>query len=337
MKKSAKTHKSSEVKHATKEPEHHQVHTRPTSSKKLFITIGIVVILAVGLLWLLFSKGASTMDKSIVAKVNGELIKSSEVDKLFAQAQQQGFPLTKDQVVEQMITKKVLLQEAQRQKITIDDAAIDKYIKDLESLITQPIDPLLEKMNITKQEFRQQIQEQLAVTKLLADKQQMQSPATDQQIQEFYEANEEYFVTPEQVNASHILVKTEEEAKDILVELQDDKNFAQLAKEKSIDPSAKTNGGNLGFFGKGQMVAEFEKAAFALDIGEMSEPVESQFGFHIILVHEKKKAGKLSLEEAKADIRKALNDEQVKKAVDAYVKELVSKAKIERFASSEEK
>ncbi len=330
------THKST-TEHHTEPKAHESTKTAKPSLQKLFIVLGVLIIIVLGIVWLTSDKGVSTMDGTIVAKVNGEQITTTEVDKLLAQAQQQGFPVNQSQVLDQLITKKVLLQEAKKQKIKIEDAAIDKYLTDLEALIGQPIEPLLQKMQLTKEEFRAQIQEQLMITQLLADKQQKAGSISKEEIEAFYEANEEYFVAPEQVNASHILVATEEEAKEILKQIKAGENFAALAKAKSIDPSAKSNGGNLGFFGKGQMVPEFEKAAFALEVDEVSEPTKSQFGYHIITVHEKKAPGKLSLDQAKADIEKLLLEEKNKKSIDLYVKDLVSKAKIERFTPKEEK
>ena len=98
------------------------------------------------------------------------------------------------------------------------------------------------------------------------------------------------FQPQEEIRASHILVKTEEEAKAIKAELDGGADFAALAKEKSIDPGA-ANGGDLGFFGKGMMVAPFEEAAYALtDVGQVSEPVQSQFGWHIIKLDEKRQS-----------------------------------------------
>ena len=294
MKKSAKHKEASVPKHEAKEMHHaepdHHTSTQQPSKKKLIITIAVIAVLAVGLLWLVLGKGASTVGKPILAKVNGEPIYKNEVETLVLQAQQQGIPLSENQVLEQMIAKKLLLQEAKKEKVNIDEAAVDKYIEDLKALLAQPIEPLLGRMGITEEEFRRQIREQLIVTALLADKQQAERTITDDEIKVFYEANEEYFVATEKVRASHILVKTEEEAKEIVKQLEGGADFAKLAKENSIDPSAKTNGGDLGFFGQGQMVPEFEKTAFALDVDERSAPVKSQFGYHIILLREKRKA-----------------------------------------------
>jgi len=108
----------------------------------------------------------------------------------------------------------------------------------------------------------------------------------DQDSQAFYEANKDSFKVDE-VTASHILVEDEATAKDILAKLQAGEKFEDLAKQNSIDTSNKDNGGSLGTFGKGQMVKEFEDAAFALKPGEISDVVKTDFGFHIIKVTEK--------------------------------------------------
>jgi peptidyl-prolyl cis-trans isomerase C len=89
-----------------------------------------------------------------------------------------------------------------------------------------------------------------------------------------------------EIRASHILVKTEQEAKDLYNEISNGKSFAEIAEEKSLCPSGQ-NGGDLGFFGKGMMVKPFEDAAFSLEIGELSQPVETQFGWHLIQVTDK--------------------------------------------------
>jgi peptidyl-prolyl cis-trans isomerase C len=89
-----------------------------------------------------------------------------------------------------------------------------------------------------------------------------------------------------EVRASHILVKTEQEAKDLYNEISGGKSFAEIAQAKSLCPSGQ-NGGDLGFFGKGMMVKPFEDAAFSLEVGELSQPIETQFGWHLIQVTDK--------------------------------------------------
>ena len=104
----------------------------------------------------------------------------------------------------------------------------------------------------------------------------------DDEIKKYYNEN-----TYGQVKASHILVKTEEEAKKLYDEIKNGASFAKIAEEKSLCPSGQ-NGGDLGFFGKGMMVKPFEDAAFSLEVGELSQPVQTQFGWHLIEVTDKK-------------------------------------------------
>jgi hypothetical protein len=117
-------------------------------------------------------------------------------------------------------------------------------------------------------------------------------------------------MVPEQVKARHILIKvgdgqTEDQAQKKLVELKKDlnvKNFGELAKKYSDDPGSKDKGGELGFFSKGHMVPAFEQAAFSLPIGQISEPVKTDYGYHLILVEEKKEGGQKSFDAVKEDV-----------------------------------
>jgi peptidyl-prolyl cis-trans isomerase C len=134
----------------------------------------------------------------------------------------------------------------------------------------------------------------------------------------------------EEVRARHILVKSEQEAKDILAKLKGGADFEKLARELSIDPSAKTNGGDLEYFGKGQMVAEFAEAAFKLNKGQVSEPVKTQFGFHIIKVEDKRTKPVPAYDAVKEQVaafvvRKAQAELVMKLRQDAKIENLVKK------------
>ena len=149
----------------------------------------------------------------------------------------------------------------------------------------------------------------------------------DAEVKARYEAEAKKLANIEQIKARHILVKTEDGAKAIIAELKGGGDFAELAKKKSTGPSA-TDGGDLGFFGKGQMVPAFEKAAYALNAGAFSEtPVKTQFGWHVIKVEERKKADIPSFEEMEPAIRDRLSQD----AGSAYIMKLRKEAKITRF------
>lgn len=131
-----------------------------------------------------------------------------------------------------------------------------------------------------------------------------------------------------EIRASHILVASEDEAKDIIKQLEGGADFAAIAKEKSTDPSAKQNGGDLGYFTAGEMVPEFSQAVFAMEKGESSKaPVKSQFGWHVIKVVDKRPKAPPSLEETHSHIEELLSGE----LLSAYLTSLRTAATVEKF------
>lgn len=137
---------------------------------------------------------------------------------------------------------------------------------------------------------------QYSINKLLSN-----ISATEGEVSKFYEDNKEQFKMPESARASHILVEEEEKAKEIVDEINGGLSFEDAARKYSICPS-KDNGGDLGEFTKGKMVPEFEEVAFSIEEGKLSEPVKTQFGYHIIKVQYKKEASTRTLEEVKDQI-----------------------------------
>lgn len=151
----------------------------------------------------------------------------------------------------------------------------------------------------------EELKKRVVVEAFLKKKVEEQVQVSDAEMQKFYDENKDKFKTGDQARASHILVKTEKEAQDILAQLKAGKNFEELAKKSSID-SAAAKGGDLGWFSKGSMVPEFEKAVFALKEGETSGIVKTKFGFHIIKLTGKRQAGVRSFAEVKDQIKAAL-------------------------------
>lgn len=138
---------------------------------------------------------------------------------------------------------------------------------------------------------------------------------TPEAVQAAYDKFVAEFKPQEQVHARHILVATKEDAEAVKAELATGKPFEILAMEKSTDPSAKQNGGDLGFFQRGQMVKPFEDAAFAMNVGDISDPVESQFGFHIIKVEEKGMSQPPALDQVQAQLQQQVMFETFEKSV----------------------
>ena len=175
--------------------------------------------------------------------------------------------------------------------------------------------------------------EQRKVKYLLVDRDQMRSKImiTPQEIESYYNQNVQQFQQPEQVRASHILLKTEgkdeaavrKQAEDILKQAKaPGADFAALAKKYSEDDGSKVNGGDLDYFGKGRMVPEFEQAAFALQPGQISDLVKSQFGFHIIKVVDKKPASTRTLDEMRTQIQEQLTAQRVEQQLGDRTRDL---------------
>ncbi len=207
-----------------------------------------------------------------------------------------------------------------------------------ESLVRDYINAKLVDEEIKKSgiEDSKEFQDKLAATKQNLAQQalierQVKAGVTDAMIDAEYDKMVKEMTGQEEIKVSHILVKTEEEARVAKKKLSKGTKFADVAKEFSVDESAKTNGGTLGFFVKGQLVPEFSNKAFSMKVGEISDPVKTQFGWHIIKVEEKRAVKVPAKEEAKAGLVQKLSRDVVVK----YLETLNSKADV-KFTIPEE-
>ncbi len=149
----------------------------------------------------------------------------------------------------------------------------------------------------------------------------------DYYVQLFYDANRGALERPTETCARHILVETEAEALDLAAELGAGAEFETLAAENSFDTGSGAQGGDLGCFGPGRMVPEFEEAAFSTSVGTVSAPVQSQFGYHLILPYDRTEATTVPLQEVETEIRAELARQVVRKVIESYVEN----AAIEKF------
>ncbi|HZG88529.1 peptidylprolyl isomerase [Paenibacillus sp.] len=238
------------------------------------------------------------------------------------------------QAVDQLITERLINRAAAAQNIQVTDEDLNAEIEKIKANFPDEatFNQQLAMAGYTLESLKEQLSPQVKLTKLVEPEIQV----TDEDIQSYYDENKASYETPEQVRASHILVDSKEEAEKLLADLKGGADFAELAKEHSKDTGSAVNGGDLNYFGKGQMVPEFEEAAFALDVGQVSDIVESQYGFHIIKVTDKKAATTATLEEKKEEIRETLFEQKVNERSTAYLEELRSAAKIENSLATEE-
>lgn len=156
----------------------------------------------------------------------------------------------------------------------------------------------------------------------------LRAEITEDAVKRQYDKSLADYKSQEEVHARHVLLETEEQANAVLAELRKGADFAEVAKSKSKDPSARQNGGDLGYFAKGEMVPQFADAAFAMKPGELAgSPVKTQFGWHVIKVEDKRMSSAPSLDQAKPMLR----EQMAEQAAERVVGELRAKAKIKRF------
>ena len=242
------------------------------------------------------------MNNEVLAIVAGKEITNADVDAFLAnlpaeQRQYASNPYFREQYVEQVVTLHVL----------------EKMADDLQLDMTEDYKKMLD--NIVRD-----IKARMAMNEIMKD-----ITVTDIEAETVYNINPDNFSKPETVSAKHILVDDEDACNEILAQIQNgEKTFEDAAKESSTCPSGQ-QGGDLGEFGKGQMVKEFEEAAFAAEIGAIVGPVQTQFGFHLIKVEAKSEAETLAFDVVKEQIKKNLLQQKQQQAYTTKIAELKEK------------
>jgi peptidyl-prolyl cis-trans isomerase C len=294
---------------------------------------------------------AKTSPGDTIVKVNGTIITRAEMDRalkvLSAQNQMgQQNPASKsaeDTVIDQLVSAELLFQAGTKLGVAdLDKQVADKAAQGKAKFKTDAeYENALKSAGLTPKALEELLRKDIVINNLIVKEIVPKVTISEAESQKFYDDNKEKFKRPEQIKASHILCKVDpkataeekkkakEKAAALLKEIKGGKDFAEVAKTNSDCPSSK-QGGDLGLFGKGQMVPAFESAAFALKPGEVSDVVETQFGYHIIKVAEKKDAGSTKFEEVKDRIQDYLKNQKIQKGVLDYIAQLKEKAKIEK-------
>jgi foldase protein PrsA len=232
---------------------------------------------------------------------------------------------TAKQVLTQLVQQALIDQYAQDQKITIPQSDIDKKEADIKSKYPPgQFDTILKQQGLTDADVQTILRQQLVIEKAVAP----MVHVTDADVAAYFAKNHATLDKPAQVRARHILVADEKTADMIEAKLKAGGNFADLAKQYSTDPSTKDKGGELGFFGPGQMVPAFQAAAFALPVGAISAPVKSPFGWHIIQVEEKHPATHATLAASTAQIKDTLTQQAEQQQIPVFLQQLRAKANI---------
>jgi len=285
----------------------------------------------------------------VVAKVNGKEIKSDEYREEIQKITSRGAKIPpermariKDNILKRIIEKELIDQEIAKQAVQVTDeeiqAAFDEYKKRFRT--EEQFENYLKHGKVTVEQIKERMRNKRALEKLIEKSGDL--TVTDAEAKEFYDKNERFYVEKEGIRASHILVKVDEGApedkvaaaqkkiEEIQAELKKGMAFEEAATKFSEGPSA-PKGGDLGFFGRGQMVKQFEDVAFALEPNQVSDPVRTRFGFHIIKVHEKRTERKKPFDEVKDQIVESLRNKKFFKERRTLIKRLNDEAKIEKF------
>lgn len=242
-----------------------------------------------------------------------------------------------------MIEQELVKQAAENEGVAGDPAEVDKQIAELRDVFDtdEQFRMKLEADGYTEETYRRHVQ-RMAAAKVYLDRIRADaSDVRDSEVEQFYEENEDRLTLPEQVRVRHILLTWKpmgtqddraairEQMEPILERARAGEDFAALAREFSEDSATKGNGGDTGFFYRGTMVPAFEQAAFALQPGDVSDPVDTVFGVHIIKLEERQEARLLPLDEVREQLQDYVREEKMEAAVGAKVDELRAAADVQ--------
>ena len=321
------------------------------TARLMFLSISI---LAIAGLYPAIAADSPKSEEGKVATVNGVDISRKDYnrevqlykDRMARDGQslnEQQINIIGNQILDRMIETELLYQESRKQGVRIAPDEVEAQLGKIKERFSneQEYVAAIGQMNLTEDGVRAQIEKGLAINQLVKTRIADNIKIEEEESQRFYDANPELFKQPEEVKASHILVKVEQDAdaqkksaagekiEQIQQRLKKGEDFAAVARETSEGPSA-PNGGDLGYFKRGTMVKPFEDAAFALEVNQVSDVVETQFGYHLIKVYDKKPEKVLAYAEVKGQLEQHLKQQKIKVEVDTYLDGLKKDAQIEK-------
>lgn len=290
---------------------------------------------------------------AMAARVNGAVVKGADVDDMLkvilgqyggripAEQMEKIRPILWQQAREALINQQLLIQQADKDRIKVDEGAVDEQMKQIrQRLGGDDFQKTLASMGMTEAQLRRDLGQKMRIETLLDKKLGKIGEVKDEEVETYYREHPDEFKAPQRVRASHILLKTAPgESPEVLAgkrsriaklreEIIKGADFGKLAKENSECPSS-AEGGDLGFFERGNMVKPFEDAAFGMKAGEVRDIVETEFGYHLIKVTGREEAQDVPLEKVRDRLTAYLSNREKQKATGDYIKGLRDSAKIE--------
>lgn len=295
---------------------------------------------------------AATEPATLIATINGRKLTEGDVQRqldLFVRQMsknvpagqiQAALPRVRARIISELIDREILLDAVEKENVELSQEEYDSTIQELTAELPPDItlQGFMAETGLTDDDLRAQMR----IRKLILAKAETAEKPTDEEVRAFYDEHKDAMATEASVTASHILIQRspdDDEAAlaakkaklaDLRQQIIDGADFAELARENSDCPS-KADGGNLGRFGRGQMVAPFEDACFAQPVGEVGDIVETTFGYHLILVTDREDARNLEFDEVKDRIAMMLEAERQESTVSSYIEGLQNAAVVERF------
>ncbi|SCZ78752.1 foldase protein PrsA [Acidaminobacter hydrogenoformans] len=279
---------------------------------RVIITVVVIIALLAGSVYIGVGAFRTTGSGDTVATVGSEKITKDDLyDYMVKQSGQQA--------LDALISEKIIELEAEKNNVKVEASEIDEEIATYEEMYggKESLEAALASSGFDMDYLRGNIETNLMIKKILEPTIEI----TETEISDYFTQNKASFDQQEQVSARHILVETVETANEILGKLNAGEEFEALASAYSIDTSNKDIGGSLGFFGRGQMVPAFEEAAFTAEVGKVVGPVETDYGYHLLIVDEKVEAVEATLEEKKEEVRDTLLDQKIQSQVTTWLDE----------------
>jgi peptidyl-prolyl cis-trans isomerase C len=298
------------------------------------------------------SAGTNPEKEEKVASVNGVAILkkdllwavSSEEQRIITSGKALGSAerkILENNILDDLINRELLFQESRKMSIIVTDPEVDAAYDSLIESIPRDIDinKMNEEMNLTETDIKEEFRRVMSIQKMLDKSLVYEKSVTEEEMKGYYDSNPERLIVGGQVRASHILIKTDSKftpkqkahAKKRILEIKEKldlgEDFSQMAKDHSEGPS-RVKGGDLGFFNRGQMAKAFEDAAFELEQGQVSDIIETNFGYHIIKLFERIPGKKLDYNNIRNQLEEYLKKEKVNQAQIVFIQKLKEKAKI---------
>lgn len=303
-----------------------------TSCRRQITSLWLIIPFFIFGAIIIISCSKTTKQELIIALVNNEPIFEKELV-LFEKVNKICFKgidyesLSKSDIINQLIERKIVLQEAKKLKIDVEDRELEQKLKEIsEHFFTEDFKDVLRSNLITFNDWKKEMKEQMIFEKVVSQLVgNIEIPDSD--IKKYYYANLKNFKYNEMVHAYQILVKTNTEITEIKRDLDNGESFERLARIKSISPEGK-NGGDLGYFTRDEMPPEIVNVVFNLPIGKISDIVKTDYGYHIFKVVDKKKGGIKSLSEVKEEIIEKLKLDKKNKFFKDWIKGLREKADV---------